>query len=846
MGSPRPASAEVAQARGRRRHRLALILGRLPRAFGAVALAIGALVLAGWTFGFDRLTTIVWGWPPMAPNSAAMSLLGGLALLLLAPVAPSRAARIVGRTAAALVILLAILTLVEYATGRELGMERLFPHAGSPGGPVPARSAPHSAVGFLFTGAALLSLKGESTNRVKLAEVLALAGSAVPVIGLLGYVFSVPELYVVPSLLPHAGMAVHTASVVLMLTMGILASRPASGIMAVVASAQAGGTMARRLILSLAALVPAGFLLGYGQRQGWYDAPVTAALFVTLALVEGLAIILLTANRLNRDDDAREAAEGELRRSEERFRDLFEQASDGVFISDLAGRYTAVNEFGARLIGYAPEELVGMFIKDIIPPEDADRLDQQQARLLGGGSDVSEWSLRHRDGHYIPVEVSAKILPDGRWQGVVRDITVRKWLEEQTRREQAERVRNLEEQSFLARVGEVLASSLSYRDTLENAAELAVGFLGDTCTVDVVEDDGTLHRLKIASAGRADGALVEALQRGVPGHAHPHWTALEDRRAQIAPEVPADLRRHGMKSMMVVPLIARGRPIGVLTVGCCGLQRAGGAPTERDVRMADELGRRVALALDNAHLYEIANEAIEARDQMLGIVAHDLRSPLGVILLHAERSGPPKGQIERRSTKHVDSIRKAATRMDRLIQNLLDVKRVEAGHLEVERRLLGPGELVAEAMEASRSAAGEAGIDLDLEIAGGLPDLLGDRDRLLQVLDNLIGNALKFTDPGGRILVSVSATDHEVMFQVADTGHGIAPDDIPRLFEPFWQAHKTDRRGAGLGLPIVKGIVEAHGGRVSVESRLGAGTTFTFTIPTALSVETRPSGGPGS
>jgi PAS domain S-box-containing protein len=843
MGSPRPASAEVAQARGRRRHRLDLILGRLPRALGAVAAVIGALVLAGWVLGFNRLTSVIWGWPPMAPNSALMSLLGGVALILLSPLAPSRAARIAGRSAAALVALLALLTLLEYATGRELGIERLFPHPARPGGPVPGRSAPHSAVGFLFTGGALLFLRGESTSKVKIAEVLALAGSAVPVIGLLGYVFSVPELYVLPSLLPHAGMAVHTASVLLMLTMGILASRPASGIMAVVASAQAGGTMARRLILSLVALVPAGFLLGYGQRQGWYDAPVTAALFVTLALVEGLAIILLTANRLNRDDDAREAAENELRRSEERFRDLFEQASDGVFIADLTGRYTAVNEFGARLIGYAPGEIVGMFIKDIIPPEDAERLDKHKAQLLGGGTDVGEWSMRHRDGHYIPVEVSAKILPDGRWQGVVRDITVRKWLEAQTRREQAERVRNLEEQSFLARVGEVLASSLSYRDTLENAAELAVGFLGDTCTVDVVEDDGTLRRLKIAHSGPPDPALMAALQRGAPDRSHPHWAVLEDRRAQIAAEVPADLRRQGMKSMMVVPLIARGRPIGVLSVACCRMERA---HSQRDVRLAEELGRRVALALDNAHLYEIANEAVEARDQMLGIVAHDLRSPLGAILLHAERSGPPKGQIERRSTKHVDAIRKAATRMDRLIQNLLDVKRVEAGHLEVERRLLGPGELCAEALEAARSAAGEAGIDLDLEIAGGLPDLLGDRDRLLQVFDNLIGNALKFTDPGGRILVSVSATNHEVLFQVADSGHGIAPDDIPHLFEPFWQAHKTDRRGAGLGLPIVRGIVEAHGGRVSVESGLGVGTTFSFTIPSALSVETRPSGGPGT
>jgi signal transduction histidine kinase len=127
---------------------------------------------------------------------------------------------------------------------------------------------------------------------------------------------------------------------------------------------------------------------------------------------------------------------------------------------------------------------------------------------------------------------------------------------------------------------------------------------------------------------------------------------------------------------------------------------------------------------------------------------------------------------------------------------------------------------------------------LDREV----PDIWGDRDRLLQVFENLIGNAIKFTKAGGCITVSATSRDHEVIFRVADTGSGIAPENLPRVFDRFWQATSTDRQGAGLGLPITKGIVEAHGGRIWVESTPSRGTTFSFTIPEATPEQGRPSG----
>ena len=170
--------------------------------------------------------------------------------------------------------------------------------------------------------------------------------------------------------------------------------------------------------------------------------------------------------------------------------------------------------------------------------------------------------------------------------------------------------------------------------------------------------------------------------------------------------------------------------------------------------------------------------------------------------------------------------------MNRLIQDLLDVTQIEAEKLSLERAALNARRIVADSVDAQVMLASSASLTLELDVAEDLPNLWADKDRLSQVFENLIGNAVKFTPGGGRICVGAAAHDADVLFWVKDAGAGIAPEDVPHLFDRFWQARKGKRHGAGLGLPIVKGIVEAHGGRVWVESTLGQGSTFFFTIPT--------------
>jgi signal transduction histidine kinase len=181
----------------------------------------------------------------------------------------------------------------------------------------------------------------------------------------------------------------------------------------------------------------------------------------------------------------------------------------------------------------------------------------------------------------------------------------------------------------------------------------------------------------------------------------------------------------------------------------------------------------------------------------------------------------------------MDVIHRAATRMNRLIQDLLDVALMEAGQLTIERERLSANELIVEAVDMQRPLASSSSLELRADLDRDVPHIWGDRDRLLQVFENLIGNAIKFTKAGGRITAGAVSRDHDVVFWVADTGCGIASESLPRVFDRFWQATRTGRQGAGLGLPITKGIVEAHGGRIWVQSTEARGTTFSFTIPKA-------------
>lgn len=228
-----------------------------------------------------------------------------------------------------------------------------------------------------------------------------------------------------------------------------------------------------------------------------------------------------------------------------------------------------------------------------------------------------------------------------------------------------------------------------------------------------------------------------------------------------------------------------------------------------------------------------AEAAVRARDSILGIVSHDLRGPLHAISLGALLLREPS-LTQDQKVRQLESIQRSAEQMTRLVLDLLDVAKIEAGHLSIHPSAVDTAAVIRDAVELNTGIAVEKGVALETDLpADPLPAVHADRERILQVFYNLLGNAVKFTPRDGRILVSAESAAGEMQFSVTDTGAGIPQEDQARLFDPYWQASRPNRLSAGLGLFITKGVVEAHGGRIWVESKPDQGTTFFFTLPIA-------------
>jgi len=775
--------------------------------------ALGAIGLAGWLIGRDQLLTIVPGYPVMVPNTAICLILIGIAGALRAKHVAPPAHLIFSVAAASFVLMIGLGTLAEYTLDLHTGLDQLIIHTSE--GPYPGRPSPPTASALSFLAIAMLIFETRRTARARPSEWCAVAAGLIASTALLGQAFGAAPLFAFAGNLVR-GMAVHTALGVLLVSAGFLLERPDAGLMRLVTSAGPGGGLLRRLAPA-AVIAPVGVAILSARLTNVSDKSQIEFAFAALAVVSGFASLLLlavTAVHLNRAHET-------IVRLQADTRELIDSASDAIFVADLSGRFVDVNRAACRMVRYTRDELLSKAVADLIPPMELPRLEQQKTALIGGEVRVNEWELVCKDGTLVPAEVSAKILPDGRWQAFIRDISDRKRLERQQR--------------FLLELGVELPATLDFNDALSKIVDYCVRDIADICIVDLVKDgDGKLNRARVACREPANSALCTSLST-LPR------SDLVDRKGLIlvealstSPRLPwglseeqvAALNGAGFRSALEIPLLARGRAMGRLLLITLGKR----AFESRDLAIAEAFGRLAALSLDNKRLYQEAREASRARDEIIGYVAHDLRNPLHIIAITA--FGLARGRVG--SIEETGREIEAATRrMNRLIQDLLDITRLEAGQLRVEAARLPVVELFHDILDSQKVLASSAEIDIRTVVSDDLPDVLADRDRILQVLENLIGNAIKFTKPGGSITLAAEAGAGEVVFSVSDTGPGIPEADLPHVFERFWQASDRKRRGAGLGLAIVKGMVEAHGGRIWVTSVVGKGSTFRFSIPVA-------------
>lgn len=405
------------------------------------------------------------------------------------------------------------------------------------------------------------------------------------------------------------------------------------------------------------------------------------------------------------------------------------------------------------------------------------------------------------------------------------------------------RVSSREALRFLTRAGRLLSASLDPDDTLERIVRLAVPRVACFAAIDLVRPDECLERVGFAhiDAGKrallarpepfdprlvgllpladvyrsGEPLMIEDLETGWPQDTPEHVAALER------------LRRLGARSLIVVPLVVRGSTRGILTLGSTRTDRF---YRRADLTLALELARSASLALENARLYRDAQRAIRARDEVLSVVSHDLRNPVSRVRMAAELL-LEMDQVAEGGRRAVGMVLKAADEMKRLIDDLLDVARIEEGRLSLE-----PGPVSLEALldhveQAHTALARERDLEWRVERPASSPTLAADEGRLMQALGNLIGNAFKFTPPGGTVRVEARVGEGAVRIGVIDTGPGMGPEQLAHVFDRFWQARPGDRRGAGLGLAIARGIARAHGGRLWLESEEGAGTRAWLELP---------------
>lgn len=546
-------------------------------------------------------------------------------------------------------------------------------------------------------------------------------------------------------------------------------------------------------------------------------------------------------------------ARGPLSASERQFQRIVSISADAIISMDESQRITLFNEGAEAVFGYTRAEMIGQPLEMLIPTRHREGHHRGVARFSEGREQARRMGEmgrpifgRRKNGEEFPADAAISKLKVGGqtiFTATLRDVTEQKRAED--------------EQRFLAELGAILAASLDFEETLSSVARLSVRQFADLCIVDLVDEAGAIRRLRTVARDPALEWACEILTRVPIDPSQPHLVgeAVASRRPVLMAELSSstvegfaqtDERRRaltaiGPSSAILVPLLARDQLLGVLGFARSQPSRAYGA---RDLQLAEGVALRAAQALDNARLYRAAQRAIHARDEVLAVVAHDLRNPLSAILMQTQLLKRAGADNAPRAQMAMDSVRRAVVRMNRMIQDLLDVTRLEGGRLAVDRECVAPEQVIADCVESQRPLTAAASLDLRCEVSGEVHDVWADRDRLLQVLENLVGNALKFTPAGGHITLGAAPSDGGVLFWVADTGAGIPAEELPHVFDRFWQGKNGEHRGAGLGLAIVRGLVEAHGGQIWAESAEGRGTTFFFTLPRPPAAEGPALAGP--
>ncbi len=582
-----------------------------------------------------------------------------------------------------------------------------------------------------------------------------------------------------------------------------------------------------------------------GEALTAYEVEITAKDGSTLTLEVGSRLIYQDGRPagvqgIARDVTERKRVEQALRVSEARYRALAEAVRHLVWVSDAGGSAVYVNNRWQEFTGSQTDQLLNLKWMDVLHPDDVARaVATRMAAIKAGEAYEVECRMRRTDGAYrwhlarvVPLkDDNGRVL---QWFGTATDIHDIKHAEESQR--------------FLAEASDILNRSLDYETRLSELAELAVPHVADWCAVDMLDEDGLPRLLSVAHVGQGKAETARELRQRYPlepSAAYGVPNVLRTGKPEVYSEITdsslaayaADseqlelIRNLGVKSGMIVPLVARGRTLGAITFMIADSERRYGTS---DLALAQELAHRAALAIDNARLYGEAQAANRLRDEFLATVSHELRTPLNAILGWAQLLRD--GKLDADGSCHAfEIIERNAKIQASLIEDILDVSRIITGKLRLDAEAVELVPLTEAAIDVVRPAAQAREIQLAVSLDPRAGSIRGDVNRLQQVVWNLLSNAIKFTPEGGRVMIRLERVDNNARIVVSDTGIGIKPEFLPHVFDRFRQADSAFTRkhgGLGLGLAIVRHLVEMHGGTVRAESDgEGRGATFIVSLP---------------
>jgi PAS domain S-box-containing protein len=778
--------------------RLPRVSTRLVRALGLYAVLSAAASLLGWVLDVPRLAD--WDADRIAiqPNAAVAGILAGAALLLLAA-GRARASAAVG---AALGVVGSAL-LLQHVANVDLGIDRLLLFGrtwGELGTVSPGRVGLPASVAWTLLGAALV-LQAGSVRARRAVPVLALVVVAIATLSLSGYLFGADRLHNLPRL---TAIAMQTATMVLAAGLALIAAVPECQPMRGLLGRSAASLLIRRA-LPFVLLLPLalGYLRLAGERAGLYDTASGVAFFV-LALIGMLAAVVWWSagavhaheRRLARALDVSARADLVLREVREQF-----------FLIDRDGRVAFVNDAVCQTTGRSRQEVLGRRFPDAFPSGNG-ALAGAARRVRASGEPETIEYLHTASQRWFETRMYAA--PQG---------SLAVFILEQTERKRAEAALRDSEQRYRTLVTIVTdvpwrtdASGTFAEPQLEWAAYTGQPFEAHRGYgwADAIHPDDRARVVFEFERARKEGTLYESAARV--------WHAASREYRHIVGRA--------------TPILDESGAVREWVGTCTDVHEA----KERELAIEALAKERKTLLERAERARGEAEAANRTKDEFLAVLSHELRSPLNAMLGWVQvldRAGGGDPLIAR----SVETIERNIRAQAQIIDDLLDTTRITSGNLALEKVRVDLGALVAETVESLRPMAAAKRLALALELSGARLEALGDAARLGQVVRNVVHNAIKYTPEGGRVSVRLAERGGHAEVTVEDTGRGIEPERLPRVFDRFVQLEpSTTRRhgGLGLGLAIVKHLLELHGGAVRAESGgLDRGARFTITLPLA-------------